>query len=286
MASPNLLPRYAVIGNPIAHSRSPHIHALFSAQLGIPLQYEPLLAPLDGFNATVHAFREQGGLGMNVTVPFKSEAFELARDNLSERAQLAGAVNTLWLKNDIWHGCNTDGIGLVSDLLRLGVTLHGASILLIGAGGAARGVMQPLIEQGCAHIRVVNRTAARAQELIANWPQGAACMTQISAGGLSEAANDQPWDVVINATASSLHGAAPELPHGLYAPHSMAYDMMYGALPTPFMTQANTQGASRTADGLGMLVGQAAESFFIWHGVRPDPAPVLTELRTALLAKA
>jgi shikimate dehydrogenase len=284
MTSSPPLPRYAVIGNPIAHSRSPHIHALFSAQTGIPLQYEPLLAPLDGFAATVQAFREQGGLGMNVTVPFKSDAFALARDHLSLRAQLAGAVNTLWIQNGVWHGCNTDGIGLVSDLLRLGVTLHRARVLLVGAGGAARGVLQPLIEQGCAHIRLVNRTAARAHELIESC-QADTHGTQLSAGGLSDAATTDRWNVVINATASSLQGQAPELPRGLYAEDALAYDMMYGARPTVFMTQANEDGAARTADGLGMLVGQAAESFYIWHGVRPDPAPVLATLRASLLAQ-
>lgn len=286
MTSPSPLPRYAVIGNPVAHSRSPHIHALFSAQTGTPLQYEPLLAPIDGFKPTVQAFREQGGLGLNVTVPFKTEAFALAQDHLSARARLAGAVNTLWLQNGAWHGCNTDGVGLVSDLLRLGVALQGARVLLVGAGGAARGVLQPLVDQGCARLHIVNRTPARAQELVATWSQAVPMSaTQITAGGLADAAVPGGWNVVINATASSLQGAAPELPRGLYAPDALAYDMMYAALPTTFMQQATADGAARTADGLGMLVGQAAESFFIWHGVRPDPAPVLATLRTALLAK-
>lgn len=286
MSSSSTLPRYAVIGNPVAHSRSPHIHALFSAQTGKPLQYEPLLAPIDGFAPTVQAFREQGGLGLNVTVPFKEEAFSLARDHLSARARLAGAVNTLWLQNNTWHGCNTDGVGLVSDLLRLGVTLQDARILLIGAGGAARGVLQPLIDQGCTHIHIVNRTVARAQELVAAWPTEMATLgTLITAGSLADAGIAGGWNVVINATASSLQGEVPELPQGLYADDALAYDMMYAALPTVFMRQAKADGAARTADGLGMLVGQAAESFLIWHGVRPDPAPVLATLRTSLLAK-
>lgn len=285
MTSSSSLPRYAVIGNPVAHSKSPHIHALFSAQTGKPLQYEPLLAPVDGFAATVQAFREQGGLGLNVTVPFKAEAFELARAHLSERARLAGAVNTLWLQDNAWHGCNTDGVGLVGDLLRLGVTLAGARVLLVGAGGAARGVLQPLADQGCVQLHIVNRTPARAHELVASWPAGATPHTRVTAGALAEAGTAGGWDVVINATASSLQGAAPDLPHGLYAPNALAYDMMYAATPTAFMQQATADGAARTADGLGMLVGQAAESFLIWHGVRPDPAPVLATLRAALLAK-
>ena len=283
-ASP--LPRYAVIGNPIAHSRSPQIHAMFSAQTGKPLQYERLLAPLDGFAATVQAFREQGGVGLNVTVPFKEEARVLAGARLSERARLAGAVNTLWLRDGAWHGCNTDGVGLVSDLLRLGVVLEGARVLLVGAGGAARGVLQPLAEAGCARIHVVNRTAARAHELAAAWSAaGVAPGTRVTAGGLAEAGVAGGWNVAINATASSLQGGAPELPPGLYGPDALAYDMMYAAHPTPFMRQATADGAARTADGLGMLVGQAAESFLIWHGVRPDPSPVLATLRAALLAK-
>lgn len=286
MTSPSTPPRYAVIGNPIAHSRSPHIHALFSAQTGIALQYEPLLAPLDGFAPTVQAFREHGGLGLNVTVPFKAEAYALARDHLSARARQAGAVNTLTLHGDAWHGCNTDGVGLVSDLLRLGVALDGARVLLVGAGGAARGVLQPLLEQGCARVHIVNRTASRAQELVDAWTADTpAAATRITAGGLAEAGVTGGWNVVINATASSLQGAAPELPLGLYAYDALAYDMMYAALPTAFMQAAKADGAARTADGLGMLVGQAAESFLIWHGVRPDPSPVLATLRAALLTQ-
>lgn len=282
-ASP--LPRYAVIGNPIAHSRSPQIHAMFSAQTGKPLQYERLLAPLDGFAATVQAFREQGGVGLNVTVPFKEEARVLAGARLSERARLAGAVNTLWLRDGAWHGCNTDGVGLVNDLLRLGVRLSGAAVLLVGAGGAARGVLQPLAEAGCARIHIVNRTAAKAEALAASWrDSGVSPQTAVTGGSLADAALAGGWNLVINATASGLQDAAPDLPPGLYAPDAAAYDMMYGAQPTAFMKQAEADGAALTADGLGMLVGQAAESFYIWHGVRPDPAPVLAALREALKA--
>ena len=171
--------RYAVIGNPIAHSRSPQIHAMFARQTGRALRYDRLLAPLDGFVAATTAFVAEGGLGLNVTVPFKQEACALAAGNLSDRARLAGAVNTLSWRNGAWHGCNTDGVGLVSDLLRLGLRLDGARVLLVGAGGAARGVLQPLAQAGCARIHIVNRTAARALELAEAWrASGPACQSR------------------------------------------------------------------------------------------------------------
>jgi len=281
-ASASSPPRYAVIGNPVAHSRSPRIHALFGAQTGRPLIYERLPATAETFRRTVEAFFDAGGGGLNVTVPFKQDAWNLARARLSPRAQLAGAVNTLWRRDGALHGCNTDGVGLVADLRRLQAPLQGARILLVGAGGAARGVLQPLLDTGCASLRIVNRTAARAQELAAAWPAAHA----LSAGGLDDAGRDGGWDLVINATASSLGDAAPALPAGLYAPAALAYDMMYAAEPTPFMRQAMADGAGRAQDGLRMLVEQAAESFFIWHGVRPDTGPVLAALRAELAACA
>ncbi|NMK48111.1 shikimate dehydrogenase [Achromobacter sp. Bel] len=279
------LARYAVIGNPIAHSRSPQIHDLFARQTGKPLRYERLLAPVDGFAEAAAAFVAEGGLGLNVTVPFKLDAYALAAGRLSSRARLAGAVNTLSWREGAWHGCNTDGVGLVSDLLRLGVRLNGASVLLVGAGGAARGVLQPLAEAGCARLHIVNRTAAKALELADAWrSSGVSPQTRVTAGGLADTALPGGWNLVVNATASGLQDAAPDLPAGLYADGAAGYDMMYGAQPTAFMKQARADGAALTADGLGMLVGQAAESFFIWHGVRPDPAPVLAALREALMA--
>lgn len=279
------LARYAVIGNPIAHSRSPQIHAMFAEQTGKPLRYDRLLAPVDGFAAAVAAFVAEGGLGLNVTVPFKLDAYALAAGRLSSRARLAGAVNTLSWRDGAWHGCNTDGVGLVSDLLRLGLRLSGASVLLVGAGGAARGVLQPLAEAGCARIHIVNRTASKAEELAASWrDSGVSPQTAVTGGNLADAALAGGWNLVINATASGLQNASPDLPPGLYAPGAAAYDMMYGAQPTAFMRQAQADGAALAADGLGMLVGQAAESFYIWHGVRPDPAPVLAALREALKA--
>ncbi len=279
------LARYAVIGNPIAHSRSPQIHAMFAEQTGKPLRYDRLLAPVDGFADAVAAFVAEGGLGLNVTVPFKLDAYALAAGRLSSRARLAGAVNTLSWRDGAWHGCNTDGVGLVSDLLRLGVRLTGASVLLVGAGGAARGVLQPLAEAGCGRIHIVNRTASKAEELAASWrDSGVSPQTAVTGGSLADAAQAGGWNLVVNATASGLQNAAPDLPPGLYAAGAAAYDMMYGARPTAFMKQAEADGAALTADGLGMLVGQAAESFYIWHGVRPDPAPVLVALREALQA--
>jgi len=293
------LPRYAVIGHPVAHSRSPRIHALFSEQTGVPLHYDRLLAPLDGFADAVQAFFAAGGRGLNVTVPFKEDAWRCAAV-LSTRARRAGAVNTLWCTEGVLHGCNTDGVGLVGDVQRLGARLAGARVLLVGAGGAARGVLQPLLEAGCVQVRVVNRTVARAQELVRDWPaemtpsppaplpegEGSAITqtARLEAGGLMDAARPGGWDVVINATASSLGGAAPALPGGLYAAGALAYDMMYASLPTPFMQQALADGAALAADGLGMLVGQAAESFYLWHGVRPDVAPVLARLRVEITA--
>jgi len=273
------IPRYAVIGHPVTHSRSPRIHELFALQTGVSLVYARLDAPRDGFTTTVHDFFSAQGRGLNVTVPFKQEAWSLA-DQLSPRARLAGAVNTLWQQNGVLHGCNTDGVGLVNDLLRLKAHLAGGRILLIGAGGAARGVLQPLLEAGCAQLRVVNRTASRAQQLAQAWRHSGG--PAIEAGALSDASHAKGWDVVINASASSLGGHAPDLPAGLYADGALGYDMMYAAQATPFMHQAAADGAATVADGLGMLVGQAAESFRLWHGVTPDFAPVLATLRAEL----
>ncbi|RZS76989.1 shikimate dehydrogenase [Pigmentiphaga kullae] len=271
--------RYAVIGNPVAHSKSPWIHARFAEQTGQHLTYEAICAPIDDFPAQVAAFFAAGGGGLNVTVPFKLQAFELARAHLSPRATAAGAVNTLWMADGRLHGCNTDGVGLIADLRRLGTRLAGARVLLAGAGGAARGILLPLIEAGCARIDIANRTAARAEELAAAFPAGQA---MLRGSGYADLRAGGGWDLVINATASSLDDQAPPLPVGAYAPGAMAYDLMYAARPTAFLRQAMADGASATADGLGMLVGQAAESFHIWRGVRPDPAPVLAALRQLL----
>jgi len=271
--------RFAVMGNPIAHSKSPVIHQAFAAQTGIDLSYERIEVPLDGFAGAVSAFFAAGGKGLNVTVPFKLEAWQLAA-HLNERATQAQAVNTLWIQDGALHGGNTDGLGLVHDLKRLQFSLKGANILLVGAGGAARGVIGPLLDEHCASLHVVNRTREKALELVESWQSGA--NLALTAGGLAEAIRPGGWDLVINASSSSLGDAPPDLPRGLYAPGAWAYDMMYGSKPTPFMQQAQLDGASGIADGLGMLVGQAAESFLIWHGVRPDIAPVLSSLRSQM----
>lgn len=274
-------PRFAVVGNPIAHSRSPAIHQEFGRQLGIALSYTTLLAPTDGFAAAIEAFFDQGGSGLNVTLPFKEEAYALASAHLSERARLAGAVNTLWLQDGRLHGCNTDGVGLLDDIQRLGVPVAGKRILLVGAGGAAKGVVYPLLMAQCAALHIVNRNASRAEALQKHaaglLPQFAG---RISAGGLDQAQGQ--WDLVLNATSSSLGNQTPDLPGMDYAPGALAYDLVYAAVPTAFMRQAQARGARHVADGLGMLVAQAAASFAIWHGRTPDIAPVLALLRRQL----
>lgn len=272
--------RFAVIGNPIAHSRSPDIHARFAQQLNIDLVYERLLAPLDGFDATVDAFFADGGRGLNVTVPFKEQAWNRAQADLTPRARDAGAVNTLWREEGVLVGCNTDGVGLLRDLQRLGVRLAGAHVLVVGAGGAARGAVATLRDAGCASLHVANRTVARAHALVTDLGVRGA---PLAASDLAGAQRPGGWNVVVNATASGLQDAAPDLPPGIYAPNAWAYDMVYGPRPTPFMLAAASAGA-HTADGLGMLVEQAAESFFLWHGVRPDSTPVIAQLREHLAA--
>lgn len=269
--------RYAVIGHPIAHSKSPQIHAAFARQTAQDLGYEAILAPLDGFVATVQAFRAAGGRGMNVTVPFKLEAFALA-DRHTPRARAAGAVNTLAFDADGILGDNTDGAGLVRDLtVNLDCPLQGRRVLLLGAGGAARGAILPILDERPTALVIANRTVARAEEL-ARVFAAEARDTQLSASSFAALAG-QSFDVVINATAASLDDDVPPLPPGLYASGALAYDMMYGRGDTPFMTAARADGAARVADGLGMLVEQAAESFTLWRGVRPDSRAVLAELR-------
>jgi len=261
--------RYAVFGHPIAHSKSPQIHAAFARQTGQDMTYEAILAPLDGFAESVAAFAAAGGRGANVTVPFKEEAYKLAH-RLSPRARRAGAVNTLLFADDIL-GDNTDGAGLVADLTRnLGCALAGKSILLVGAGGAARGVIEPLLDQSPAVFVIANRTVSRAQELAGLFGRGVvACGFDVV---------DAPFDLVINATAASLADELPPLSPRLFTADTLAYDMMYGR-DTPFLVLARTHGAT-TADGLGMLVEQAAEAFYLWRGVRPDTAPVIASFRT------
>lgn len=274
--------RYAVIGNPIAHSKSPQIHAAFARQTGQELSYEALLAPIDSFAQTVADFRAHGGRGLNVTVPFKLEAFALA-DRHTPRAQAAGAVNTLAFGADGILGDNTDGAGLVRDLTaNLNFALAGCRILLLGAGGATRGVLLPLLDSRPARLTIANRTVAKADALAALFAARAGD-TALDACGFDALAGRR-FDLVINATAASLADELPPLPPGLYAEGALAYDMMYARAPTRFMRAALADGAARVADGLGMLVEQAAESFTLWRGVRPDSAPVLAELRRQIEA--
>lgn len=268
--------RYAVFGNPIAHSKSPAIHADFARQTAQDLVYEALLAPLDGFAGAVRAFAAAGGRGANVTVPFKEEAYRLAT-LLTPRAELAGAVNTLRFADGEIVGDNTDGAGLVRDLcVNLGCPLAGRRILLLGAGGAARGALGPLLDARPAALVVANRTPDKAHDLAARF----GAHGPVRGCAYPELAG-QAFDLVVNATSASLGGELPPLPAGVFAPDSLAYDMMYGKGDTPFMTFARAQGAARVADGLGMLVEQAAEAFFVWRGVRPDGAPLMARLRAA-----
>lgn len=271
--------RYAVIGHPVEHSRSPGIHAAFAEQTGQDLVYERLPAPADGFAETAARFFAEGGAGLNVTVPFKGEAAAFA-DRLTDRAAAAEAVNTLGrLPGGGREGDNTDGIGLVRDLtVNLGWPLRRRRILLLGAGGAAQGVLAPLLAAGPRRLVVANRTAGRAVALAGRYRDRG----PIEGIGLAALADQPPFDLVINATAAGLgDDGVPELPGGLLAPGGAAYDMVYGRRPTAFERWARAHGAERTSDGLGMLVEQAAESFRVWRGVHPATGPVIRALRDA-----
>ncbi len=284
MSAPDL---YAVLGNPVQHSRSPRIHELFAAQGGQSLRYERRLVPLGGFEAALAALRAEGGMGCNVTVPFKFDAARAA-SSLSPRAELAGAANTLgWDSHGRLWGDNTDGVGLVRDLARLlgrepQAALQGLDVLLLGAGGAASGVLGALLDAGARAVEVWNRSPERAQQLVQRHAAKA------SAQGCALRASPSPGRghaLVIHATAGSLGGELPQLPPGVLQAGALAYDMMYGARPTPFVQLAREAGA-RAHDGLGMLVEQAAESFALWRGLRVNTEPVLRQLRAELDAQA
>lgn len=266
---------YAVVGNPIAHSKSPLIHRLFAEQTGQHLQYDALLVPKDGFAQAIAVFFIRGGKGLNVTVPFKQEAWEIA-DELSDRARVAGAVNTLMMQEQgSLFGDNTDGVGLIRDLTQnIGFAIRDSHILLLGAGGAARGVMAPLLEQQPASLHIANRTRERATELAGSFEQ----FGKLSASGINDMPPG-PYDLVINASAASLQGETPTLPAGAIGRDTWCYDMVYGTEPTAFMHYARQCGSQNTFDGLGMLVEQAAESFRLWRGVMPRTAPVIDALR-------
>lgn len=269
--------RLAVIGNPVAHSRSPQIHAFFAAAAGHAVDYARIESPLDQFVATARAFADSGARGCNVTVPFKGEAFA-ACARVSERARRANAVNTIAFDADGWFGDNTDGAGLVRDIeLNAGVALRGKRVLVLGSGGAAAGALDPLLAARPAALVVANRTPARAQALIERFAASAARLdVNLSAASLEAPGAD--FDVLVNATAASLQGAVPPLPAGTLKPGALALDMMYGAAALPFMRWARAQGAV-ARDGLGMLVEQAAQAYVVWLGMQPGTFQVLTELR-------
>ena len=269
--------RYAVIGNPIGHSRSPMIHGTFAKATGEDIEYIALEGPLDGFEGTVHDFRAEGGQGMNVTAPFKVQAFNMATDRL-ERAQLAGAANALKFDAGRIFADNFDGLGLVNDIQRnLGCPLHGRRVLLMGAGGAARGALLPFLEQHPAELVVANRTVDKAQALA----QQFSARGNVRGCGYSELANAR-FDFVINATSASLKGELPAVPTNVFGDDCVAYDMVYGKGLTPFLRQARDAGAALVADGVGMLVEQAAEAFAWWRGVRPDTRSVIERLSVPL----
>ena len=273
--------KYAVIGNPISHSKSPQIHAAFAKQTNQDISYEAVLAPLDGFEKTVKDLIAQGYKGANVTVPFKLEAFELC-DQLSELAKAAGAVNTLIFKAGQTHGDNTDGIGLIQDIQNnLNIPFDNKRILLLGAGGATRGALLPLLLALPSEIAVANRDVSKAQILVENIKKSEVFKknsrsVEVSASNY-EALSGKTFDIIINATSAGLTDSNLPLARSIFAKNCLAYEMMYGR-ETPFMKLARESG-SRVADGLGMLVEQAAYSFWLWRGVNPEAAPVIAKLR-------
>jgi shikimate dehydrogenase len=283
--------KYAVIGNPIAHTKSPQIHEAFAKQTDQDISYKAILAPLDGFEITVRRLIDENYKGVNVTVPFKLQAFLLS-DSLSPFAKVARAANTLILNRKNIQGHNTDGVGLVNDITQnLGTSLQGKRVLLLGAGGAAFGVLQTLAEANPSLIIISNRTFAKAEEaaeilsrLIDTSQSRTVCMAKrfdelgdMERAGIGDYPRRQKFDLVINSTSTGLADAALPIPNSIFAEGCLAYDMMYGR-ETPFMAQAKAAGA-QVADGLGMLVEQAAEAFYIWRGVRPETAPVIAMLR-------
>ncbi len=270
--------KYAVFGNPVRHSKSPWIHAEFARQCEQELSYRAVQVAESEFFNSAQAFFDNGGSGLNITVPFKQAAYEFA-DELSERARLAGAVNTLTGTDDgRILGDNTDGIGLVRDMVaNLGWVISGSRVLVLGAGGAVRGVIELLLREKPGSLLLVNRTPEKALALA----QEFSSLGPVEGGGY-ELLADRQFDLLINGTSASLSGELPPLPDSLLTDRSCCYDMMYGAEPTAFTRWAAKHAAWAVADGLGMLVEQAAESFYIWRGQRPQTAPVLQELRCAL----
>lgn len=266
--------RYAVMGNPIQHSKSPLIHQLFAKATGQNLRYEAILVEKNAFAAAVHGFFQQGGKGLNITLPFKEEAWLLA-ETRTERAELAGAVNTLCIQDHGLYGDNTDGAGLVTDMVRnCQGHIRGKRILVVGAGGAVRGVLLPLLNEQPSLLHVVNRTASKALHLAEQFQQ----YGHLTAGGF-DSLDQGAYDWIINGSSASLSGELPPLPNTVITAQTWCYDMMYGPDITPFNAWAKRQGAEQVFDGLGMLVEQAAEAFYVWRGVRPQTAEVIQQLR-------
>ena len=276
--SENKVDRYAVFGNPIAHSKSPQIHSLFAEQTGQALIYTAELAEVEDFEDRVKAFVKNNGKGLNITVPFKQQAWQLATQR-SSRAERAGAVNTIIIKNDgSYFGENTDGIGLVRDLTNNHkITLKQKKVLILGAGGAVRGVIEPIMAEQPEQLVIANRTVEKALQLAEDFSD----LGNISGSGFAEL-EGQSFDIVINGTSASLHGDLPPLPDKLFSDNACAYDMMYAAEPTIFMQWSSEHGAENVFDGLGMLVEQAAESFNLWRGVQPETQAVITTIKNSL----
>lgn len=272
--------QYAVFGNPISHSKSPQIHTEFATQTEQQLQYSAICVAEDGFDEAWQQFLQGDGKGLNITIPFKEQAWQAAQQR-SPRAELAGAVNTLY-RNDAGELCgdNTDGIGMVRDIVENhGGQITDRAVLVLGAGGAVRGVLQPVLAQNPSRLVIANRTLARAEALVELFQPHTEIPLQ--ALGFDQLAGQQ-FDLVINGTAASLQGEVPPLPDDLLSAGAWCYDMMYGSEQTAFCGWAEQHGAQQAIDGLGMLVEQAAESFSIWRGVRPDTAPVIARMRAAL----
>ena len=271
-----IIEKYAVIGNPIEHSKSPLIHGMFAQQVDDAMSYDTLLGDLDAFEDNITTFKQQGGKGLNVTVPFKEQAWELA-DELSDYAQRAGAVNTLCFRDDgTLYGANTDGVGLLHDsVVNYKLVLEGKRVLLLGAGGASKGVVQPLMEAHIKTLVIANRTPERATQLALDF----ADLGSIRGGSFNELRDQAPFDLIINATAASLHGIMPPIPESCLFEDSICYDLMYASRPTAFEYWCEDQGAALVLNGLGMLVEQAAASYEIWRGRMPLTTPVLESLQ-------
>lgn len=270
--------RYGVMGYPVVHSRSPVIHRLFALQTEQQIQYELLQVAPENLETAVHQFQRTGGKGLNITVPHKQAVRKLC-DHVSERAHVADAVNTLSFIDGEIHGDNTDGIGLLRDLVvNLGFNIEGANILILGAGGATRGIVGPLLEMEPASLRIANRTLGRAQSIVEQFDaRGTIKSCQFNAVPVNE-----PYDLIINATSAGVKGETPPYPAAAVAPKTFCYDLSYGLSPTPFSTWARDQGAEQSVMGWGMLIEQAAESFYIWRGVMPDTAPVLKQMAVSV----